>query len=91
MRADEAAKSITDKFGEKIVAISLFGSSNRGEVGGRSDIDLSLVVRDMPKGLERRRALYDAAYRGLKGGDITIVDVDQEGLFTKNSRSKVHI
>ncbi len=83
VRVNEAARSITDKFGKKIVAISLFGSSARKEAGERSDIDLFIVVRDMPKGMERRRTLYDAAYQGLEGGDITIVDADQEDLFTQ--------
>ncbi|MFQ6076896.1 MAG: nucleotidyltransferase domain-containing protein [Candidatus Bathyarchaeia archaeon] len=85
MSVDGAVRSLLDRFGDKVVAVSLFGSSARGEAGEKSDIDVFIVVRDIPWGLGRRRELYDAVYRGLSGGvDVTVIDVDGGELLNKD-------
>lgn len=82
---EKIVDSIIRRCGEKIVAIAPFGSVARGEATEISDIDLFIVVKDFPKSLERRRKLYDAAYRELpKGGDVTVIDIDEEELFTQD-------
>jgi len=85
LKLEKIVDSLLKVCGEKIVAIALFGSVARGEATETSDVDLFIVVKDFPKDLERRRKLHDAAYRGLpRGGDVTIVDIDERELFTQN-------
>ncbi|RLF21256.1 MAG: nucleotidyltransferase domain-containing protein [Thermoprotei archaeon] len=70
-----AISELIDKFGEKIVAVGLFGSHARGEADERSDVDILVIVRDWPRSLRRRFLLYDVLSRHIKK-DITLVDVD---------------
>jgi len=83
MSLDGALEALLDRFGEKVVAIALFDSLARMDAGERSDIDLFIIVRSVPRGLERRRMLYDAAHGGLGGHrDVTIIDVEERELFS---------
>ena len=71
----EASEALRAQYGDRIVAVGLFGSVARGEAGERSDVDVLVVVRDWPGGLERRRQLYKILHSYL-GGDVTLIDVD---------------
>ena len=72
----EACGALRARYGDRVVAVGLFGSVARGEAGERSDVDVLVVVRDWPGGLERRR-LYKILHSYL-GGDVTLIDVDYE-------------
>jgi len=76
----EAVKNLVERLGAKVVAVALFGSLARGEVDERSDVDLFVVVKGVPKGPKRRFMIYDAVYGTLKR-DVTIIDVDEKELF----------
>jgi predicted nucleotidyltransferase len=45
--------------GDNLTSVVLFGSVARGEAGSRSDIDLFVVCRELPKGAFRRRRLVE--------------------------------
>lgn len=83
--AKKAAKGLAERLGAKVVAVALFGSAARGEAGKESDVDLFVVVKGLPRGLDRRFKIYDAAYRAIKG-DITVIDVDEDDLFREDLR-----
>jgi len=76
----EAVNNLVERLDGKVVAVALFGSLARDELDDRSDVDLFVVVRGMPKGLKRRFIIYDTAYRTLKR-DVTLIDVDEKELF----------
>jgi hypothetical protein len=53
------------QLGERLVSVALFGSVARGTVDARSDIDLFVVVRDLPKGAFRRREVAEATREAM--------------------------
>jgi len=71
----EATKELSLKYGDKIVALGLFGSYARGEETERSDIDILVVVSKWKRGMERRYLIYDVLHKHLKK-DITLIDID---------------
>ncbi|RLE96241.1 MAG: hypothetical protein DRJ57_05835 [Thermoprotei archaeon] len=73
----KASEALRARYGGRVVAVGLFGSVARGEAGERSDVDVLVIVRDWPRGLERRRQLYRILHSYL-GGDVTLIDVDYE-------------
>lgn len=79
----EAVKHLIEELGNRVIAVALFGSLARGEASGRSDADLLVVVKGMPRGMKRRFAIYDVAYKTIQR-DITIIDVDEEELFKED-------
>ncbi len=48
--ADEYAKALSGVFKDRLVSVVLFGSVARGEATPYSDLDLLIVVDDLPKG-----------------------------------------
>ncbi len=60
----------------------MFGSVARGEADERSDLDFLVVLRGIPKSLERRYQVYkpihDATIQTGRGRDITVIDLDDE-------------
>jgi uncharacterized protein len=56
----ELAGRVRQQFGERLVAVTLFGSRARGE--GRDDSDLDVLVRVRAACREDRRALHDLAF-----------------------------
>jgi predicted nucleotidyltransferase len=56
----ELAGRVRQQFGERLVAVTLFGSRARGE--GRDDSDLDVLVRLRDATREDRRALQDLAF-----------------------------
>jgi len=78
----KAVENLVNALGDKIVAISLFGSRARGENLEYSDYDFFIVVKNFEVE-DRRFLLYHYLYEVLKH-DITIVDMDYEKLFRED-------
>lgn len=65
-QARAVAKALETFFGKRLVSIVLFGSVARGKATPHSDIDLLLVLKDLPAGRLARRMLLDPFFE--KGG-----------------------
>lgn len=59
-------EALRETLGEKLVAVALFGSVARGEATPTSDIDLLVVVEDLPPGRFQRYAWLEAADRAVE-------------------------
>lgn len=57
--AEKYVQVARETLGENLTSVVLFGSVARGEAHARSDIDLFLVARALPKGAFRRRELLE--------------------------------
>lgn len=76
-------ENLRDRFSDHLVAVALFGSAARGEAGERSDLDFLVVLRGIPKSLQRRYQVYkpihDAvALQSRQVRDTTVIDLDEE-------------
>jgi len=85
-------RSLREKFADRLVAVAMFGSAARGEAGDRSDLDFLVVVRGIPKTLERRYEVYkpihDAiATQSARARDLTVIDLDEE--FIENDDAEI--
>jgi len=58
--------SLLEVFGENLVSLVIFGSIARGDYRRDSDIDLLLVVKNLPKGRFRRVRLFEKAEEKLE-------------------------
>ena len=76
-RLKRAARELVERYGDRVVAVGLFGSVARGEATPRSDVDVIVVVDGWGRSLERRREIYDVLWRHLRR-DVTLVDVDRD-------------
>ena len=56
---------LEERLAERLVSVALFGSVARGTADAHSDIDLFVVVRDLPRGAFRRREVVEAAREAL--------------------------
>lgn len=77
---------LREKFSDQLVAVALFGSEARGEADEQSDLDFLVVLRGIPKDLQRRyevyKPIYDAvALQSSRARDVTVIDLD-EGFIT---------
>jgi predicted nucleotidyltransferase len=65
----------------------MFGSSARGDE--RRDLDLLIVLRGIPKSLERRYQVYkpihDVTMQTGRVIDITVIDLDEESFRKKDT------
>jgi predicted nucleotidyltransferase len=75
----EACENLVKQLGDKIVAVSLFGSMARGEASDRSDLDFFVVVRNF-RDKDRRFKIYHCLHSIVKR-DLTVIDVDEDKLF----------
>lgn len=57
--AERYAQLAKEHLGENLVSIALFGSVARSEATTKSDIDLLIVCKDLPKGMFKRHALLE--------------------------------
>lgn len=76
-------KNLHDKFADHLVAVALFGSAARGEAGERSDLDFLVVLRGIPKTLQRRYEVYKPIHDTVttqsgRTRDVTVIDLDEE-------------
>jgi len=58
--------AVKDHYGDRLRALAVFGSVGRGTARPDSDIDLLLVVDDLPRGRLARVREFDAVERALK-------------------------
>lgn len=84
-------KKLREEFADHLVAVAMFGSVARGEADERSDLDLLVLLRAIPKSLERRYQVYkpihDATIQTGRVRDITVIDLDEE--FIRNRDAEV--
>ncbi len=78
----EAVEELVKEFGNRIVAVALFGSFARDEASERSDFDFLVVVKNFNE-INRRFLIYHQLYRVLKR-DITLIDVDESSIFKED-------
>ena len=76
-------KNLRGRFSDHLVAVGLFGSAARGEAVERSDLDFLVVLRGIPKSMERRYQVYkpihDAvATQSRQVRDTTVIELDEE-------------
>lgn len=55
---DALFKKLLEYFGDKLISIIVFGSVARGEARKDSDIDLFLVIKDLPKSRFERQDIF---------------------------------
>ncbi|MEM4484005.1 MAG: nucleotidyltransferase domain-containing protein, partial [Candidatus Methanomethylicia archaeon] len=55
---DALFKELLEYFGDKLISIIVFGSVARGEARKDSDIDLFLVIKDLPKSRFERQDIF---------------------------------
>jgi len=80
---DAVVDRLRERFSGHLVAVALFGSAARGEATEASDLDFLVVLRGVPKSLERRYQVYrpirDAlTMQSRKVRDVTAIDLDEE-------------
>jgi len=75
----KATVELVRKYPDKIVAVGLFGSFARGDYTDRSDVDILVIVKDWPGGMNRRYMIYDIFFRFV-GLDISLMDLDIEDI-----------
>jgi len=56
---DKFIKKLEERFGERLVSVVLFGSVARGSTRKESDIDLLLVIRNLPSDMWERDKLVE--------------------------------
>ena len=54
------------ELGERLVSVVLFGSVARGTANDHSDIDLFVVIQDLPAGAFARRAIVEPVHQALQ-------------------------
>ena len=59
-------ESLLRRFGEDLISVILYGSVARGEAKPDSDVDLIIVIKDLPKGRFRRQDLFMEVEEDLK-------------------------
>ncbi|MEM2137453.1 MAG: nucleotidyltransferase domain-containing protein [Candidatus Methanomethylicia archaeon] len=55
---DTLFKELLEYFGDKLISIIVFGSVARGEARKDSDVDLFLVIKDLPKSRFERQDIF---------------------------------
>jgi len=73
---NEFAKKVIERFGAKVISIVLFGSVARGTSKKTSDVDILIVMRDLPeRTIERHSLLVDMEVEFIKKYHISISPV----------------
>jgi predicted nucleotidyltransferase len=62
---NEFVEACKRKFGEKLVSIVLFGSYARRNFRETSDIDLLVIVKELPKGWKERKRLFEEVIKKI--------------------------
>lgn len=60
-----AVERLQAAFGDKLVGVALYGSRARGEAGPHSDVDLLVIVRDLPAHWQERTTALQTPLRGI--------------------------
>jgi predicted nucleotidyltransferase len=64
---EQVVGAVRRAYGERLVSIALFGSVARGTARPDSDVDLFLVVEQLPRGRRARLATFDPVEQELAG------------------------
>lgn len=67
-------EALLSAFGEKLVSVIVYGSVARGETKKSSDIDLLVVIEELPKSRLSRGRLFDAVEDSLTGDLETLLN-----------------
>jgi len=76
---DRLVEKLEARFGEKLVSVVLFGSFARGDFHPLSDIDLLLVIEDLPPSRFQRSRLFDDVEREVEDGYRPLRDMGYLG------------
>lgn len=60
-----ALERLQAAFGDRLVGVALYGSRARGEAGPHSDVDLLVIVRDLPGHWQERTNALQTPVRGI--------------------------
>jgi len=77
--AREYARTAAELLEDNLVSVVLFGSVARDEAHERSDIDLLVIFKELPKGAFRRRALLEPVRNKLTP---KLEELWQQGIYT---------
>jgi predicted nucleotidyltransferase len=81
----EFVEACKEKFKENLVSIVLFGSYARGNFKETSDVDLLVIVKDLPKGWKERKKLFEEIVRRIDekyGKYLEVIPLTEKELLT---------
>ncbi|BDB98166.1 nucleotidyltransferase domain-containing protein [Saccharolobus caldissimus] len=64
---EKIVRLLEEKFGENLISVAVYGSVTRGDNRKDSDIDLLIIVKNLPKTFTERVILFDEVERRLEG------------------------
>ena len=71
---EKLTKFLQEEFQDKLISVVLYGSVARGDNRKDSDIDLLLVIKDLPKTITERIILFDKVERKLDDDIMRLMD-----------------
>jgi Nucleotidyltransferase domain. len=71
---EKLTKLLQEEFQDRLVSVVLYGSVARGDNRNDSDIDLLLVIEDLPKTITERVILFDRVERKLDDDIMRLMD-----------------
>ena len=71
---EKLTKLLQEEFQDKLISVVLYGSVARGDNRKDSDIDLLLVIKDLPKTITERVILFDKVERKLDDYIMRLMD-----------------
>lgn len=71
---EKLTKLLQEEFQDRLVSVVIYGSVARGNNRKDSDIDLLLVIRDLPKTITERVILFDKVERRLDDDVVRLMD-----------------
>jgi nucleotidyltransferase len=71
---EKLTKILLEEFQDKLISVVLYGSIARGDNRKDSDIDLLLVIKDLPKTITERVILFDKVERKLDDDIMRLMD-----------------
>ncbi|PVU74814.1 hypothetical protein DDW11_05140 [Sulfolobus sp. SCGC AB-777_G06] len=71
---EKLTKILQEEFQDKLISVVLYGSIARGDNRKDSDIDLLLVIKDLPKTITERVILFDKVERKLDDDIMRLMD-----------------
>ncbi len=63
---EKLVKTLLNAFGDRLISVVVYGSVARGDNRKDSDVDLLLVIRDLPKTMTERIVLFEKAEREIR-------------------------
>jgi predicted nucleotidyltransferase len=76
----EVGEKLREVLGANLVSVALFGSVARGEATSNSDIDLLIVMEELPRGRFRRLACFEPIEATIAG---ELERLEDEGISTR--------